>query len=98
MDHDLSVRKCETFALRAAGEKERAHTCSHTDTGGAHVTFNVIHRIIDRHTGRYGTTRAVDVKVDVLIRILGLQEKKLCHNKACCHVVYFLPEENDTVF
>ena len=94
----IGVISVLALTLRAAGEKERAHTCSHTDTGGAHVTFNVIHRIIDRHTGRYRTTRAVDVKVDVLIRILGLQEKKLCNNKACCHVIYFLPEENDTVF
>ena len=69
-----------------------------TDAGRAYVAFNIVHRIIDRHTGRYGTARAVDIKVDVLIRILGFQEQELSHNKARAHIVYFLTEENNTVF
>jgi hypothetical protein len=35
--------------------------------------------------------------MDILARILGLEEQKLCHDEICRYIIYFFSKKNDTV-
>ena len=69
MDHDLRVRESKPLALRSACQKECSHTGRHSDTGCADVAFYILHGIVDCHAVCHGTARAVDIEVDILVRI-----------------------------
>ena len=58
----------------------------------------VLHRIVNCHTIADGTTRAVDVKADILVWILRLQKQQLCHDQVCCYIIHFLAQENNSLF
>ena len=98
VDHDLSIGESEPLSFGAAGKQECAHAGCHSDTGGAYVAFDIIHRIVDRHTGCNGAAGAVDVQIDILIGVFRLQEQKLCHHKAGGHVIDLFSQEDDPVF
>ena len=97
VNHDLSIRKDHTLALRTAGQEEGTHRCSHADTDGGYIALDVTHGIVDRHTVRDHATRAVDVQADVLIRILGLEVQKLCDDEGSGIMIHFISEEDDTL-
>ena len=40
---------------------------------GGYIAFNVLHCVINRHTGSNTAAGAVDIKLDILIGILGFQ-------------------------
>ena len=57
--------------------KKGTHAGSHSKTNGRNIAFNILHGIIDRHAGCYGTARAVDIQLNIFTRIFCFQEKKL---------------------
>ena len=60
-----------------ACQKKGTHAGSHSKTNGGNIAFNILHGIIDRHAGCYGTARAVDIQLNIFTRIFCFQEKKL---------------------
>ena len=97
MDHDLRIGQCNPLALCAGGEQERAHAGSHADADGRHVRFDILHGVVDGHACGDSTTRAVNVELNVLVRILGLQVEQLCHYDRGICVIDFLREDDDAV-
>ena len=73
MDHDLRVGQSQALALGAGGEQKRAHAGSHADANSGYIALNILHRVINGHTVGDGAAGTVDVKLDVLVRVLGLQ-------------------------
>ena len=97
MDHDLRVGQCEPLALGTRREQECTHRSCHTDTDGGNITFDVLHGIIDCHTSGYRTAGAVDIQLDILIRVLAFQIEQLSHYQTGTGIGYFLAQHNDSV-
>ena len=58
----------------------------------------ILHGVINRHAVGHGTAGAVDIKLDVLIGVLGLEVEQLRHDKAGGRVgIDLLAEHDDTV-
>jgi hypothetical protein len=91
------VGKGKSLSLGSRGKQERAHTCCHTDTDGGYITLDEIHSVIDSHTCGNGAAGAVDVKADISVGILSLEEKKLCNHKGSGLIVDLVCKEYDTV-
>ncbi|MPN41196.1 hypothetical protein SDC9_188738 [bioreactor metagenome] len=72
MNHDLGVRQSLALALRARGEKERAHGGGETDADGRNLALDVLHRIEDGQSRADGTAGRIDVEVNVLIGVVAL--------------------------
>ena len=84
--HDARMRQRKPFTLFAAGEQQRAHARGLADADRRHVTIDELHRVVNRQTGRNRTAGRVDVEMDVLVRILGLEEQQL-RNHEVRHVI-----------
>ena len=77
VDQDRRIGQREALALGAGGEQERAHRRRHADAERGHVRLDELHRVEDRHARRDRAARRVDVEVDVLVRVFGLEEQHL---------------------
>ena len=77
--------------------EERAHGGGHAHADGGHVALDILHGVIDGHAVGDRTAGAVDVELDVLIGVLGLQVEQLGHHQRGCSGVDLLPQEHDTV-
>ena len=97
VNHDFRIGQRQTLALRAAGQQERTHGGCHAHTNGGHIALDVFHRVVNGHTGRNGTTGAVDIQADVLVRILAFQIQQLGYHQAGGAVVYFVAQHNDAI-
>ena len=97
MDHDLRVGQCQTLALGAGREQEGPHAGRHTDADGGYITLDVLHGIIDGHTIGDGAAGAVDIELNVLIRVLGLQVQQLGYHQAGGSGIDLLAQEDDAV-
>ena len=49
----------------------------HADAGGGDVALDILHGIVDRHAGGDRSARAVDIKADVLVRVLPFEIQQL---------------------
>ena len=63
---------------------------------GHHVVRDVLHGVVDRHAGRHRAAGAVDVEVDVLVRVRG-KEQHLRRDLVGDVVVDLLAEEDDAL-
>ena len=97
MDEDFRVGQCKALALCAAGQQERAHGGRHADTDGGDIALDVVHRVMDGHAVGDRAAGTVDIKVDILLRILAFKVQKLCHDNAGGGGVDVLAQHNDTV-
>ena len=97
VDHDLAVRQGDTLALGTCGKQERTHGGSHTDADGGHVTLNEVHGVINGQTCGNRSAGAVDIKVDILIRVLCFQEQELSYHQGGGCIVDLIGQEDDTV-
>ena len=89
MNHDFGIGKSVSLATRTAREQERAHRRRHTDTNGGYVAFDIIHRVVNRHTRGYRTPGGVDIQTDIFRRVLTFQIDKLRNDGICHRVVDF---------
>ena len=69
----------------------------HTDADGGHVALDVLHGVVDRHTGGDASAGAVDIHLNVLVGVLRLQIEELRHHKAGGGIIYLFAKEHDTV-
>ena len=97
MNHDLCVRQGKTLALCTACQQECAHARSHAHADRRYIAFYIIHRIINRHACRDRSARAVDIELNILIRILRLQKQKLRNDQVRANICHFLAQKNDPV-
>ena len=88
VDHDITVRKRKTLAFRTGCKQESSHAGRHAHADGGHIALDILHRIIDCHTGRNRTAGAVDVEADVLGRILPLKIQKLRNDQTGSCLLY----------
>ncbi|CAN4073406.1 O-acetyl-ADP-ribose deacetylase, partial [Dysosmobacter welbionis] len=82
MDHDLRVGQSNALALGAGGQQKRAHAGGHADADGGYVALHVLHGVVDGHAVSDGAAGAVDIQLDVLVGVLGLQIQQLGNHKA----------------
>ena len=97
VDQDLGVRQGKALALGAAGQQERAHRGRHADADGGDIALDVVHRVVDGHTVRDRAAGAVDIEVDVLLRVLALEVQQLRYDDAGRGGVDVLAQHNDPV-
>ena len=97
MDHDLRVGQSHTLTLSTCRQQESAHRRSHAHTNGGNITLDVLHGVVDSHTGSYGTAGAIDIKLNILGRILGFQIQKLGNHQRSSCVIDLLGQENDSI-
>ena len=98
MDHNLRVRQRNALALGAGREQERAHAGGEADADGGHVALDILHRVVDCHASRHTAAGGVDIELDVLVGVLGLEKQQLRNDQARGRVVDLFAEEDDTVF
>jgi hypothetical protein len=75
--HDPRVRQGVALALRTGAEEELPHRRGQAHAHRRDVVGDVVHRVVDRHPGVHGATRAVDVEEDVSGRVLGVEQEHL---------------------
>ena len=97
MDHDLRVGQRHALALGPRSQQEGAHAGRHTNADGGDITLDVLHGVINGHSRRNRPAGAVDVELNVLVRVLGLQVQQLGHHEAGGGVVDLLGQEDDPV-
>ena len=83
--------------VRARGQEDRPHRGGLADADRLHVGPDQLHGVVDRHARGGGAARAVDVDVDVLLGVLGLQEQELGDDQVRDHVVDRGADEDDVV-
>ena len=77
MNHNFRVGQGDPLALGTGAEQKRTHAGGHADADGRHVALDVLHGIVNGHAVGDRTAGAVDIELNVLIRVLGLQVQKL---------------------
>ena len=87
----------KAFSLRTGGEQKSPHAGRHSHADRGNITFDILHGIINRHSSRHGTSGAVNVKADILCRILPLQIKKLRHHQTGGNIVDLVRQHNNSV-
>ena len=97
MNHDFRIGKSEALAPRAARQQERAHRRRQADTDGGNVAFDVIHRIVYRHSRRHRPARRIDIQIDILSRLLAFEINELRDDGVRHRVVDFAAQKNDSV-
>ena len=97
VDHDAAVGKRESFALGSGSQQHCSHAGTLAKTVSGYVATDELHRVVDRHTRGDGTTRAVDVHVDVSLAVFELQVQQLSDNAVCDIVVDGTSQQDDPV-
>src|SRR5215203_962016 len=97
VDEDARVRQREALAFGPGRQKQRAHRSALTQADRHHLGADELHRVVDGHAGGDRAAGAVDVKVDVLLRVLRLQKEQLRDDEVRDRVVDRRAEEDDVV-
>ncbi len=92
------MRQAEALALGAPGEQQGAHAGRLADAHGADVGFDELHGVVDGESGGDHASRRVDVKMNVLVRVLGLQKQKLGDDQVGDHVFHRAAKEYHPLF
>ena len=83
------------WTRRPAADRRGGGGLAHHDRG--HVGLDVLHRVVDREQRRDDPARRVDVQVDVLVGVLGLQVQQLRHDQVADLVVDRGAQEDDAL-
>ena len=97
VDHDAGVRQGEATAFLTGREQDGAHAHRVTDADGRHGAADVLHGVVDREAGVDHAAGAVHVELDVLVRVLALEEQELADDDVRDVVVHVRAEEDDAV-
>src|SRR5699024_10419410 len=77
VNHNFGVGQSHALALGACSKQEGAHGGCHANADGSHVTLNVLHGVVDGHAVGDAAAGAVDIELNILVRVLGFQIEKL---------------------
>ena len=86
VDHYLTVGSANLLPFVPAASR-KAPSCCHADTYGLDIGLDMLHRVIYRKSRCYRTSRAVDVQLDILVRVYRIKIQQLSHYQACGYVV-----------
>src|SRR5205085_10608648 len=85
------------FALGDTSEQYGAHAGGHTDARRAHLRLDEMHGVVDRQASIDLPTRAVDVHLNVAVRIVLGQVQQLCHDQVRDHIVDGRAQKYDAI-
>ena len=97
MDHYLGVRQDDTLARCTSSKQNRTHRRCKPHADGRNIALDVLHGVIDCHTGRYAAAGTVDIHLDILVRILCFQIQQLGHDQAGGGIIHFFAQEDNAV-
>ena len=97
MDHDVRIGQGVALALGAGAKQHRAHAGRHAHAVGVHVASDELHGVVDGQPRRHRAAGRVDVNVDVLFRVLHLQEQHLGDDEVRDVIVDGRADEDDAV-
>ncbi len=89
------MRQREALALGAGRQQDRRRRSGLPEAEGRDVGLDELERVVDGEERRDLPAGGVDVEVDVLVRLLGLQEEHLGADQVCHCVVDRRTEEDD---
>jgi hypothetical protein len=95
VDHDAGVRQRETLAGLAGRQQQRAHRRRLPDADGRHVRLDILHGVVHREPRGHDAARRVDIKGNILLRILGFEEQELRAGDRRNMVVNLAGQKND---
>ena len=98
MDHHPRVRECKTFSLCSRTEQNRRHAGRLTHAVGLHIAGDDFHAVQNRKSGRDDSSRTVDVKINILLRIFRLKIEQLRDNQIGHNIINRRAEKDDPVF
>ena len=98
VDHDACIGQRETLAMASRRKQNGSHGGRLANAVGADVAGEHLHGVIDGEASGDGASRAVDVQIDVLLRVFALEEEELGDDGVGDAVVDFRAEEDDAVF
>ena len=73
VDHYPGGGEGEALALGAGGQDEGSHRGGEAEVDGHDLGLDVLHAVVDGQAGDDGTAGAVDVEVDGLVAVLGIE-------------------------
>ena len=91
------MRQGVTLAFRTRREKELTHRRCQPHAVGSNIARGVLHRVINSHAGGHGTTRRVDVKGNIAIRILGAEQEDLGAQLVSDLIIHLAAQENNAL-
>ena len=65
------------FAIGPGGQQQGTHRGRLPHAQGGDIALDILHGIIDGHAGGHRSAGGIDIKGDVLVRIIGLQKQEL---------------------
>ena len=96
MYHDFGVVESDSLALCAARQKKGSEARREPDADGGHVALDVLHGVVNREACRNRAAGAVDIELNVSVRILRLQKQHLRNDQAGGTIRYLLAEKDDS--
>ena len=97
VDHDFGIGQSHTLALGTCAQQKRTHGGGHAHTDGGNIALDILHGVIDGHASRDAAAGAVNVKLNILVRILCLQIQQLRHNQGSRGIIDLFGQENNAV-
>ena len=86
MDQDFAVRQDAPLTFGPGRQQQRRRRCRQSDADRRHVSFDILHRVIDRQGRRHLSAGRIDIQLDVFLGILRIQKQQL-GNDAISHAV-----------
>ena len=97
MDHDARIGQRPSLPRRTGPQQEGPHARGHTKAYRGHIARNVLHRIVNGHSGGHAPPRTVDVERNILGGVLVGQVQELGHEDVGDFIIHTLTEEDDPV-
>src|SRR5262249_47787971 len=97
MDMEAGVRQRRPLARLARHQQKRAHRPGGPDTKRADGRLDELHRVIHRKAAGHDPAVGVDVKVDRLLWVLGLEKQELGADERRHLVVHLAAEKNNSL-
>ena len=98
VEQNTSVRGDVALSGSACSQQELPHRCCKAHADGDDIRLHVLHGVVDSHTGGHGTTRRVNVQVDIAFGIFCSQQKELRTDRVCVIVSHLATEPDDALF
>jgi len=97
MDHDPTVGQSVAHTGFSGGQEQRAHAGGLPHAQRGNRCGDILHGIINSHTGGDRPTRRVDIQVDLLLRIVRFQKQQLGTDQVGHVIVYGRTQQDDPV-
>ena len=97
VDQNARIGQRRSFALGTACEQYGAHAGRHADARRRYPRLDEVHGVVDRKAGIDLSAGAIDVHLDLAVRIILGQVQQLCHDQVRDHVVDRRAQEYDPI-